>query len=280
MEPVRICIVGVGGYGRSYVTSVETVQEEGLARLVAVVIRNRAKYPEEVAKYESEGVPIFTSFDQALDDLQGKVDIMAIPTGINTHRRLSVPAMKAGYDVVLEKPPAATIQDVDAMLQAEQESGRFCSVGFQSQSKNTVKELKRRVCDGKLGEIKEVAVKGMWKRLDSYYDRNPWAGELKLGDDYVLDGTVNNPLAHYLYNGMYFGCTTWGEVLKPVRVRAELYHAHHIDSEDNSASKWKLGTGSGSSFSPPSVLRAIPCPRSRSSARRGRGTGSPAAMQR
>ena len=235
MEPVKLTIVGIGGYGRSYVAAAKRVQEEGLAVLHSVVIRNRPKYAKEVEEYEQRGVPIRSSFEEMLELDAGDLDLITIPTGIDMHRAMLIPAVEAGRDVILEKPPAATIQDMDAMIEALERTGRWCQVGFQNQSKVTVRELKRRICDGKLGKITSVAVKGKWRRKDSYYSRNPWAGLLKKHDQYILDGTINNPLAHYLMNGLYFASDEWQTVAEPVTVRAELYKGHRIHSEDTSA---------------------------------------------
>ena len=235
MEPVKLTIVGIGGYGRSYVAASKRMEEEGLAVLHSVAIRNRPKYAKEVKEYEERGVPIRVSFEEMLELDARDVDLITIPTGIDMHRAMMVPAVEAGRDVILEKPPAATIQDIDAMIEALERTGRWCQVGFQNQSKVTVRKLKRLICDGKLGKILSVAVKGLWKRKDSYYNRNPWAGLFRKSDQYILDGTINNPLAHYLFNGLYFACDRWQTVAQPVTVRAELYKGHHIKSEDTSA---------------------------------------------
>jgi predicted dehydrogenase len=134
----------------------------------------------------------------------------------------------------MEKPPAATIQDVDAMLDALERTGKYCAVGFQAQSAPSVRGLKKEICAGTLGAIREVIVIGQWKRMNDYFTRNRWSGRFMLDGNYILDGTVNNPMAHYLFNALYFISPEWNRAAMPRSVRAELYHAHHIESEDNS----------------------------------------------
>jgi len=235
MKPARLTIVGIGGYGRSYVAAAKKMEEEGLAVLHSVVIRNRRKYAKEVKEYEARGVPIRGSLEEMLELDAKDLDLITIPTGIDQHRRMMIPAVEAGCDVIMEKPPTATIQDMDAMIAALERTGRWCQIGFQSQSSTRVRGLKRLICDGKLGRILNVAAKGQWVRLDSYYERNPWAGKFYHDGTYILDGTINNPLAHYLMNGMYFASTEWNRIATPARVRAEIYKGHHIESEDTSA---------------------------------------------
>lgn len=234
-EPVKICLVGVGNFARSHKRCIDVMVEEGLAEFTAAVVRSPQKYPEALAEYAERGVTVYNDYYEFLEAEQGNVELVALPLSIQTHAETSIAAMEAGYDVLIEKPPAATVQDVDAMIAASERTGRFCAVGFQNQSKSTVRDLKRLICDGGLGEIERVAVMAEWVRDDDYYARNTWAGQMVIDGKYVLDGPTNNALAHYLFNALYFATPRWQEVDSPARVRGELYHAHPIPGEDSSA---------------------------------------------
>lgn len=234
MEPVRFGVVGVGGYAQTHIRAVETLERKGLGRLISVVIRNPEKYREEETRLRGKNVEVYRSFEEMLEGEAGRVEIVALPVAIHQHKEMTIAALKAGYNVIVEKPPAVTIQDLDEMIRAEREAPGFCAVGFQSQSNRTIQALKKLVCDGKLGEIREVIAKGRWRRLDSYYQRNAWAGKFIHEGKYILDGTVANPLSHYLLNGLYFASQEPAEAALPVKVRAELYRAHRIEGEDTS----------------------------------------------
>ena len=243
MKPVSFGVVGVGGYAQMHLRAVKTLEMEGLGKLLSVVVRNPDKYKDKVARLKEENVKIYNSYEDMLENEADRVEIVALPVAIHQHKDMTIAALKAGFSVLVEKPPAVTIQDLDEMIEAERKSSGFCAVGFQSQSENTVRALKRRICDGKLGKIKEVVVKGRWKRLDSYYERNAWAGKFIYDGKYVLDGTVSNPLSHYLMNGLYFASMNWGEAASPMRVRAELYRAHRIEGEDTSCLEVEVENG-------------------------------------
>lgn len=241
--PVGICLVGVSNFARSHKRSIENVVEEGLATFECVVIRSPQKYPEAIEEYTERGITIYNDYEEMLDAETERVELVALPLSIQTHAEASIKAMEAGYDVLVEKPPAATVQDVDAMIATSERTGRFCDVGFQNQSKNTVRELKRRICDGALGEIERISVMAEWVRDDDYYARNPWAGQMVIDGRYVLDGPTNNALAHYMFNALYWSSQTWGHADTPVRVKGELYHAHPIPGEDSSSIRVETSGG-------------------------------------
>jgi len=234
-EPVKIGLVGANNFARSHARSIAQMEEEGLAQFVCACIRSPHKHPEMVEEYDERGLKLYTSYDEMLAEQGGRMELVALPVAIPDHAETSIAAMEAGYHVLVEKPPAATVQDVDAMIETSERTGLLCVVGFQNQSKNTVRELKRRICEGKLGEIERIATMAEWVRADSYYERNGWAGKMVYQGKYCLDGPTNNALAHYMFNSLYWASPTWGHVDTPVRVRGELYHAHPIEGEDTSA---------------------------------------------
>lgn len=234
-DPVGICLVGVSNFARSHKRSIEQMVEEGEATFDCVVIRSPDKYPEAMEEYTERGINIYLDYEEMLESEKDRVELVALPLSIQTHASASIAAMEAGYNVLVEKPPAATVQDVDAMIAATERTGKFCDVGFQNQSKYTVRELKRYICDGKLGEIERICVMAEWIRDDGYYARNPWAGQMVIDGEYVLDGPTNNALAHYMFNALYFSSPTWNHADTPARVKGELYHAHPIPGEDSSS---------------------------------------------
>lgn len=233
-DPVRICLVGVSNFAENHAASIRKMQEEGLATLTCAVIRHPDKYAQAVAAYKERGVTVYTSVAQMLEAEKGKTELIALPIAIPDHAEVSIQCMEAGYHVLCEKPPAATIEQVDAMIATSQRTGRMCCIGFQNQSKNTVRALKRAVCDGRLGTIEHIEVMATWVRLETYYERNEWAGKLLFNGKYCLDGSANNALAHYLFNALYWASPTWRHASSPARVRGEVYHAHPITSEDTS----------------------------------------------
>ncbi|MBA7686358.1 Inositol 2-dehydrogenase/D-chiro-inositol 3-dehydrogenase [subsurface metagenome] len=65
------------------------------------------------------------------------LDAVVICTGYDAQGRPSYPALtvdclRAGCHVWMEKPPAASCAEVEAMQEAERESGKFCMVGLKT----------------------------------------------------------------------------------------------------------------------------------------------------
>jgi predicted dehydrogenase len=143
--------------------------------------------------------------------------------------------MDAGFDIFLEKPPVATIQDLDELTRYASKRGKRIPVAFQYLYSAIVQELKKRIVEGRYGRVKRVRGMAGWPRFDTYYHRSEWAGKLHINGEWILDGTINNPLAHMLSDELYLASMKPGEMAMPVSVQAELYHGHDIESEDTSS---------------------------------------------
>ena len=240
---IRFASVGVTGYAEAIIKNIRACASKLDCRLVAVCIRSQSSRPDVVRKYAAEGVQIFADAVEMLDALRGKVDAVIVPTSISSHCEMTCAALERGHNVYLEKPPAATIQEVDRMLEAVNRSGKICLLGFQMISSDSINFIKSRVVSGALGTVKRLRFWACSPRYDNYYKRNTWAGKLKIDGAWVLDGPSNNALAHYISNMLYLASPVPRQFARPASVRAELYHGRDFESEDTCAMEIRTAEG-------------------------------------
>jgi predicted dehydrogenase len=144
MEPVLFWIVG--GYAADHLKVAS--EDEGLAKISAVVVRGPEKYPKEADYLRSRSVTIHNIFDEMIDAEKGRTEIITLPAAICKHEEITIKVLKHRFNVIVEKPPAVTIQDLNGMLDAERRSGKFCAVSFQLQSKAVVRKIRETICGG------------------------------------------------------------------------------------------------------------------------------------
>src|SRR5688572_30212274 len=145
----RIALIGVSGYAKIYLQ----LLEENRARvdLVAAVIINPQEEAAVVAEFKSYGVRIYGDFEQMRRAETGRIDLCLIPTGISWHARMPIAALRAGANVLVEKPLAGSVADVRAIRETERATGRFVAVGFQDVYVPEVTWLKERILSGVIG---------------------------------------------------------------------------------------------------------------------------------
>ncbi len=237
---VKLAMIGAGGYAYELIKRIWKLPEK--IELVAVSSNPTRKSVGRTA-CQQKGIPVYENVEQLLTKVRGKADVIFVPTPIQTHFALTKQCLEAGFGVWLEKPPVATIQDMDGLIELSKKYDKKIPVAFQSLYTTVMQELQSRIVSGEFGKVKRVKGMAGFPRYDSYYNRNSWAGQLKVNGDWVLDGTINNPLAHLLSNELYLASVRLNAMAEPISVEAQLYHGHDITSEDTSSLRIETADG-------------------------------------
>jgi predicted dehydrogenase len=196
------------------------------------VIINPREEAAVVADFAGRGVRIYDDYERMLADERGNIDLCLIPTGISWHARMAIAALRAGANVLVEKPLAGCVADVRAIRQAEREYGRFVAVGFQDVYVPEVTWLKKRILDGAIGRLESVRMIGLWPRPANYFTRNNWAGRLSADGAAVMDSPLNNAFAHFVNLALFLAGPRPLATAEVVIEEAGLYRAHAIESFD------------------------------------------------
>lgn len=242
MKP-RIALVGVSGFAGVYYEDLVMRAAAGGIDLVAATVINQEAEPRKCDGLRRAGCRIYPRYEDMVEAEEGRIDLCIIPTGIHLHAPMTLAALQAGWNVLLEKPAAATMAEVGQMKAAEARSGRFVAVAYQHMYAPETMQLKRALCGGLVGEIQAIKCLGLWPRDGAYYARNDWAGRMKARGRWVLDAPFNNALAHWLNLMIFFAGEEVPRAGTPVSLEAELYRARPIESCDTAC--FRIGIDSG-----------------------------------
>jgi predicted dehydrogenase len=227
----RLALVGCEGYGAQLVKRIISIPHAG--SLLAVTSGNPSGL--DARRCEETGIKVFTSVDDLLAFSSGRVDAIVNVTPIHIHKSVSIRCLEAGFPVWVEKPPVATLAEMDELLSVSARTGLSVDVGFNTIYSEVAQQLKAELVGGIYGKVERIRSIGAWIRPDSYFERSNWAGKLKIGDSWVYDGTINNPFAHAVCNNLYFAASRQHELAEVETLQARLWHGHDIESEDTSS---------------------------------------------
>jgi predicted dehydrogenase len=238
----RLALIGISGYGQIHLQLARGCRDRGEADLVAAVVINPAEEAANVAELRAKGCAIFDGYEDMLARHGGGIDVCLIPTGIHWHARMTLAALQAGANVLVEKPLAGSVGEVAAVQAAERAAGRFVAVGFQDCYDPGTQWLDAELRRGVIGAIRSVRFLGVWPRPKAYYLRNNWAGRLAADGVPVYDSPLNNALGHFVMLCLLFAGAEPAEIaLGPDDV--ELFRAHRIESFDTGVVRLRTAQG-------------------------------------
>ena len=224
-----VALIGANGHGRHHRRHIATLAG---VRLVALADTR----PVEPDPAVPDGAEVFTDHRDLLATT--KPDVVVICTPPHTHLPIAADALRAGCDVLLEKPPVRTLAEHRELTAVLAETGRACQVGFQALGSHAAALLWDAVARESVTGVAAVA---SWQRDDAYYARAPWAGRRSLDGRPVLDGALVNPLAHAVMQALATAAAAGAGA--PVACETERYRTRPIEADDTAFARITLDGG-------------------------------------
>ena len=167
--PLRVALVGTGAVAHLHARAVAAHPR---ADLVAVTNLTRDAAEDFAGRY---GVPaVYDDLDALL--AAEHPDVVLICTPPAAHRAQALASFAAGAHVVVEKPPAPSLDELDDMRAAARDAGRELAVVFQQRTGTAAAHVKRLLDDGALGRPLLAQCQTLWFRDASYF-AVPWRGK-------------------------------------------------------------------------------------------------------
>ena len=181
---LRIGVIGVGG--RGCLAAQAHRPGEG-SRLVAGADVNPAALDTFARDYE--GAALFDDYRRMLDETDLDAVFVASPDFL--HEEHAIAALDRGLAVYLEKPMAISVEGCDRIIGAARASGAKLYVGHNMRHMPFVREMKRLIDSGAIGEVKAA-----WCRHfvayggDAYY--KDWHSEQQYVNGLLLQKAVHD----------------------------------------------------------------------------------------
>ncbi|MBR6184926.1 MAG: Gfo/Idh/MocA family oxidoreductase [Clostridia bacterium] len=208
---LRVGLIGTGWIAEAHVKEYLKFPDVDIVALADLIPgkaeRFYRKYGVDVDK-----VHLYPDHKSMLANEQ--LDAVSVCTYNVTHAECAIDALKAGVNVLLEKPFTVTLQEAVDVMRAEKESGKLLSIGFQPRMDPNMQQIKKIVSSGALGEVYYIQTGGGRRRgiPNNTFIEKKTAGIGALGDIgcYSLDMVLNaigypKPLTVSGYTSNFFG---------------------------------------------------------------------------
>ena len=176
MKPVRFLVIGAGSRGATYA---EFAAVHPARAQVAGVAEPRDFYRQAmVEKYDIDAQNVFDSWQQAAARRRF-ADAVIIATQDSMHAAPAVAFADLGYDILLEKPMATTLEECRRIVAAAEKNDILFAVCHILRYRNFTRQLKKLIAAGTIGEvvsIQHLEPVGYWHQAHSYV-RGNWRKE-------------------------------------------------------------------------------------------------------
>jgi predicted dehydrogenase len=211
---LNVAIIGTGNISRLHIEAYLTFSRRcKITHLVDI-------YPEKGEQKKKDfklDARVYDNYRAILKD--PSIDLVSICTPPYVHAEIGIAFLKAGKNVIVEKPMAASLEECDAMIRAAKKSGKVFSPIAQNRFRDPIMNLKKTLDSGLIGKVVHAQIDSFWWRGHCYYDlwwRGTWEKE-------GGGCTLNHAVHHIDMLGWMLGC--------PSRVSAILSNTSHDNAE-------------------------------------------------
>lgn len=173
MKQLCAAIIGLGSRGKDTYARTAKLFPEKL-KITAIADIDPAKVAEVAKEYGVSEENCFSSAEELLDR-EKLADVMFITTQDRQHVAHAIPALKKGYDLLLEKPVSPETEECRELLKTAQKCGRKVVVCHVLRYTPFYTKLKEILDSGRIGEV--VTVMGIenvgyWHQAHSFVRGN------------------------------------------------------------------------------------------------------------
>lgn len=167
---LKFALVGCGRIAKRHSDLLGHGEIDG-ARLVAVCDLDAERAKVIAEKFD---VPYFTDMHEMLQKIEP--DVVSVLTDSGSHADVVVALAPYGKHIVVEKPIALTLDDVDRMITTCDRNGVKLFVVQQNRFNVPVVKLREALDEGRFGKLVMGTVRVRWCRTQDYYDQDKWRG--------------------------------------------------------------------------------------------------------
>ncbi len=178
MEKINVVVVGFGGMGGYHADKIQKFENFNLLGIYDIK-DERSKVAEE------KGIYAYKSFDEVLAD--ERVELITCATYNDCHKDIAIKAMRAGKNVVSEKPVTLSSEDLAEIIKVSNETGKLFTVHQNRRWDNDYRTAKNIIDKNELGKVFAIDSKVYGSRGIP----GDWRQEKVHGGGMVLDWGVH-----------------------------------------------------------------------------------------
>lgn len=228
MKKYKLAILGCGKVANLHAQAIGNLPNASL-----IAVWSDLKFWDSAEKFVAKyGVKLYSDIKTMIRE--NSIDLVIVCTPHPFHRAATVEAARAGANVMVEKPLAATLEDCDIMINECRQAGVRLGVVSQRRFYSPVQRARKAIEEGKIGKPALGTINMLGWRDKAYYDSDQWRGTWEMEGGGVLVNQSPHQLDIFLW--------LMGEVDEVYGLWSNLNHPY-IEVEDTALAIVKFKNG-------------------------------------
>ena len=183
---MRYALIGCGRISPNHIAAAKS---NGL-EIVGVCDIDEQMLHDRVAQFEMQDVHQYNDYKEML--AKEEPELVAIATESGKHATIALDCIKAGCNVIIEKPIALSLKDADRIIEAGKQAGVVVCANHQNRFNKSVQKIREAIEKGRFGKMFYGTAHIRWHRDWEYYSRAKWRGTWEQDGGALMNQCIHN----------------------------------------------------------------------------------------
>ena len=191
MSKIRYALIGCGRIAPNHIAAcMNNADDLEICAVCDPVAERMEEVLKPMAQEERAKVRRYADYRDMLE--AEKPELCAIATESGRHAAIGLDVLRAGCNVIIEKPIALSIDDARALIaEAEKRGLKLCAC-HQNRFNKSIRKIRSAVEEGRFGRMLHGAAHIRWNRGPSYYEQARWRGTWEQDGGALMNQCIHN----------------------------------------------------------------------------------------
>ncbi len=183
---MRYALIGCGRISPNHIAAAKAngLEFAGLCDIDTGMLQDK------VLKFDLAHVHQYTDYHEMLE--KEKPELVAIATESGKHAAIALDCIKAGCNLIIEKPIALSLADADEIIKAARERGVKVCASHQNRFNKSVQKIREALEKNRFGRMFYGTAHIRWCRDWEYYARAKWRGTWQQDGGALMNQCIHN----------------------------------------------------------------------------------------
>lgn len=183
---MRYALIGCGRISPNHIAAAKANNLE----IVGLCDIDQEMLADKVAKFGLQRVPQYSDYTEMIK--QERPELVAIATESGKHATIALDCIKAGCNLIIEKPIALSMEDADMIIKASKERRVKVCASHQNRLNKSVQKIREALERNRFGRMFYGTAHIRWCRDWEYYSRAKWRGTWEQDGGALMNQCIHN----------------------------------------------------------------------------------------
>ncbi len=188
-DTLKVGILGAGSAAAGHAVAYSNIPDVEVSALWS---RRRSTAEQLARQLNQPHIEIFENWQDVIE--RGRIDVLSITALAALRREAISAALERGIHVLIEKPPAITLEDARAIVDLGERATAVTAVCFNWRYVPGALVARASLREGQIGRILDVRAEWRWGGLRAdplRIEHKPWLGQRELGGGMMREGGIH-----------------------------------------------------------------------------------------